>query len=70
MFGKLVILAIVVSIVIKYFVIPVFTFLGLLVSRIGAQGPMKHFLVVSLFTLLVFTFGVFVWLVAKFLKLK
>jgi hypothetical protein len=68
MFGKLVILTIVVLIVIRYFVIPVFTFLGLLVSRIGAQGPMKHFLVVSLFTLLVFTFGVFVWLVTKFLK--
>jgi hypothetical protein len=70
MFGKLVIFAIVFSIILNYFIIPVLTVLARLIASLGAEGPIKYFLVVSLFALLVFTFGVFVWLMAKFLKLK
>jgi hypothetical protein len=34
-----------------------------------AEGVLKHLLVVATFALLVFTTGVFVWLLAKFLRL-
>jgi hypothetical protein len=70
MFGKLVIFAIVFSIILNYFIIPVLTVLARLVASLGAEGPIKHFLVVATFAMLVFTLAVFVWLIAKFLKLR
>ena len=68
MFGKLVLFAIVFSIILNYFIIPVLSVLAKLISRLGAQGALKHLLVLACFTLLVFTLGVFVWLGAKFLR--
>jgi hypothetical protein len=70
MFGKLVIFAIVFSIILNYFIIPVLTVLARLVASLGAEGPIKHLLVVAMFALLVFTLAAFVWLIAKFLRLR
>jgi hypothetical protein len=70
MFGKFVIFVIVFSIILNYFIIPVLTILARLVASLGAEGLVKHLLVVATFAMLVFTLAVFVWLIAKFLKLK
>ena len=68
MFGKLVIFAIAFAVILNYFIIPVLTVLARIIGRLGAEGPIKHLLVVATFALLVFTLVVFVWLTAKFLK--
>jgi hypothetical protein len=65
MLGKLFLIAVAFAIVLKYFIIPLLSFLAFLVGRLGVEGGLKHFLVVSLFALLVFSFGVFTWLVAR-----
>jgi len=70
MFGKLMIFAIVFSIILNYFIIPVLTVLARLVASLGAEGPIKHLFVVATFASLVFTLAVFVWLTARFLRLK
>jgi len=62
MFGKLVLFAIIFSIILNYFIIPVLGVLAKLISQLGAEGALKHLLVVACFALLVFTLGVFVWL--------
>ena len=70
MIGKLVLFAIVFSIILNYFIVPVLSVLAKLISRLGAEGALKHFLVVACFALLVFSLGVFVWLGAKFLRMR
>jgi hypothetical protein len=70
MFGKLVLFAIVFSIILNYFIIPILSVLAKLISQLGAEGALKHLLVLACFALLVFTLGVFVWLGAKFLRLR
>jgi hypothetical protein len=70
MFGKLILFVIAFSIILNYFIIPVLSVLSRLISRLGAEGALKHLLVLATFALLVFSLGVFVWLGAKFLKLR
>jgi heme/copper-type cytochrome/quinol oxidase subunit 2 len=67
MLGELVLFAIAFSIILNYFIISVLTVLP---ASLGAEGPIKHLMVVATFAMLVFTLGVFVWLTAKFLKLR
>jgi len=70
MFGKLILFAIIFSVILNYFIIPVLKVLAYLISRLGAEGGLKHLLVVASFTTLVFTIGVFIWFGAKFLRLQ
>jgi len=70
MLGKLMIFAIAFSIILNYFIIPVLTVLARLIASLGVGGPIKHLFVVATFALLVFTLGVFVWLTARFLRLR
>jgi len=70
MLGKLMIFAIAFAVILNYFIIPVLIVLARIIGRLGAEGPIKHLFVVATFASLVFTLGVFVWLTARFLRLK
>jgi len=70
MFGKLILFAIAFSIILNYLIVPVLRILAQLISRLGAEGALKHLLVLITFTSLVLTLGVFIWLGAKFLRLR
>jgi hypothetical protein len=70
MIRKLVLFAIAFSFILNYFIIPVLTALTRIIGQLGAEGALKHVLVVACFALLVFSLGVFVWLGAKFLRLR
>ena len=70
MIGKLVLFAIAFSIILNYFIVPVLAVLAKIIGHLGAEGVLRHFLVLTCFALLVFSLGVFVWLGAKFLRMR
>jgi hypothetical protein len=70
MFGKLILFAIAFSLILNYLIVPVLTALAQLIGRLGAEGVLKHVLVLTTFALLVFSLGVFAWLGARFLRLR
>jgi hypothetical protein len=70
MLGKLILFAVAFSIILNYLIVPILSVLARLIGRLGAEGVLKHLLVAVTFALLVFSVGVFVWLGARFLRLR
>jgi len=70
MFSKLFLFAIAFAVILNYIIIPALTVIARLIGSLGAQGALKHFLILISFASLVLTLGVFIWLLAKFLRIR